>query len=713
MPKPSPRGEGLVLVMPNTGVRAKKRILVLLAGSLTCFLGLVCRIGYIQFVRGPELAARALEARTLDVPVAAQRGMICDRNGKELAISVDAESVYVFPPQVKDRERTARELSNALGMSYDQVYERITRNTYFAWVKRHVDEQTASKVRELKLKGVNLTPEPQRVYPNGTLAAHVLGIAGIDNQGLEGVEAYYDEELRGIPGRIVVETDALGEELPDAVHLFEPPKPGKTVFLTIDMALQYIAERELDRAIAETRSQGGVVILMDPKNGEILALAIRPTFDPNNYDQFPDSNRRITAIADTYPPGSTFKPVTAAAALEEGVTDTSERFFCSGKITVPGATLNCWVPEGHGSQSFDEVIMNSCNVGFVTMGLRLGADRFYKYLESFGFFERTGIDLPGEGLGIVPARSEVKPVDIAVMSFGQTLTVTPVQLIRAIGAIANGGVMTRPHVLKEIRDENGAVVKRGTQDAKRVITAKTASELRQAMELVVEKGTGRQAFVEGYRLAGKTGTSQKVIGGVIARQKYVASFVGFAPSDDPRIVGLVVLDEPQGAYYGGQIAAPLFSRVMYDALRYLEVPPSPDVKRPGTTESDHRLIQVEVPSVLFEDVETARRKLASVGLGFRIEGSGSTVVGQLPAPGALVPPGTEVKVSLGESQTGAGTVVVPDLTGKTMREAIQLLAERNLTMQAEGSGIAVRQDPAPGQGVPPGSCVRVWFDYPR
>lgn len=700
-------------MIPSAGVKAKKRILVLLAGSLTCLFGLVCRVGYIQLVEGPKLAARALEVRTLDVPVAAQRGMICDRNGKELAVSVDAESVYAFPPQIKDPQGTAKALADVLGMKYEQVYEKISRNTYFVWIKRQVDEQTASRVRALKLKGINLTPEPRRLYPNGNLAAHVLGIAGIDNQGLEGVEAYYDQELKGVPGRIVVETDALGREMPDAVHLFEPPKPGKTLFLTIDVALQHIAERELDRAIVETKSKGGTVILMDPKTGEILALAIRPTFDPNRYEDFPDANRRITAITDTYPPGSTFKPITAAAALEEGVSSTSDRFFCSGKITVPGATLNCWVPEGHGSQSFDEVIMNSCNVGFVTMGLRLGPDRFYKYLGSFGFFERTGIDLPGEGLGIIPQRSEVKPVDIAVMSFGQTLTVTPIQLIRAIGAIANGGVMTTPHVLKEIRDENGAVVKRWPDDGKRVISQETAAELRHAMELVVEKGTGRQAFVEGYKLAGKTGTSQKVIGGVVARQKYVASFVGFAPSDDPRLVGLVVLDEPQGAYYGGQIAAPLFSRVMYDALRYLEVPPRPDVRRPGTTQQEDRLIQLEVPSVLFDDAETARRKITSLGLGFRIEGSGSTVLAQVPPPGALVPRGAEVRVTLGEPQAGAGNVVVPNLAGKTMREAIQLLAERNLTIQAEGSGVAVRQDPAPGQVVPAGSCVRVWFDYPK
>lgn len=705
-----------------TGVKTKKRILALFIGSTACLFALVVRVGYLQFIRGPELSAQALEIRTLDVPVLPQRGMICDRNGKELAVSIDTESVYAFPSQVKQPEETARTLSAILGMSYEEVYERITRNTYFVWLKRQVDAETASKVRSLKLSGINLTPEPKRFYPNGTLAAHVLGISGIDNQGLEGIEAEYDADLRGTPGRIVVETDAIGREVPDALHAYEQPKPGKTLFLTIDEILQHVAERELDRAMLETKAKGGTVILMDPRNGEILALAIKPDFDPNHYDKYPNENRRISAISDTYPPGSTFKPVTAAAALEEGVTSTKDRFFCGGSINVPGATLHCWVPEGHGSQSFDEVIMNSCNVGFITMGLRLGAEKFYKYLEAFGFTEPTGIDLPGEGIGILPDKSDVKPVDVAVMSFGQTLTVTPMQLIRAIGAIANGGILVQPHLLKEMRDQDGTVVRRWQGSERRAISAGTAAELRRSMELVVQKGTGRQAFVEGYKLAGKTGTSNKVIGGTIATGKYVASFVGFAPSDDPRIVGLVILDEPQGAYYGGQIAAPLFSRVMADVLRYLEVPARPDIRKPvqpwetpvkPDANGVERLMEIEVPSILFDDVETARRKVVSLGLTLTIEGSGSYIVSQVPAAGALVASGTTVIAKLGEPPVSPGKVIVPNLKGRTMKEAMQLLGERKLTMEAEGSGIAVRQEPEPGTAVPAGSSIRVWFEYPK
>ncbi|MCR4398972.1 MAG: penicillin-binding transpeptidase domain-containing protein, partial [Firmicutes bacterium] len=345
------------------------------------------------------------------------------RIGRNADGQLTADSVYAFPAQVRNPENTARVLSAILGIPYEDVYQRVTRYSSFEWIRRKVEPDQAKRVREARLPGIGLTQESKRCYPKGNLASHVLGISGIDNQGLEGVEVSYDDDLRGIPGRIIIEMDARGRELPQATHRYDPPVEGRNVVLTLDEVVQFIAERELDRVIAKTGAKAGTVTVMDPSTGEILAMAARPDYDPNRYQDFPDSYRRNTVISDTYPPGSTFKPITASAALEEGLTSLGDRFYCGGSIKVPGHTISCWRSDGHGSQSFVEVVQNSCNVGFVNMGIRLGAARFCSYLDAFGITGTTGIDLPGEATGITIKPELVKTVDLACMSFGQTLTV--------------------------------------------------------------------------------------------------------------------------------------------------------------------------------------------------------------------------------------------------------------------------------------------------
>jgi len=649
------------------GVGTRKRVVLLFGIVSLVLVSLTVRLAYIQFIWGEELRKKALETRMRDIPVAAKRGTIFDRKGRELAVSVSVESVYAFPAQIKNPEDTAKTLSSILGMKYDDVHSRLTRNSSFQWIKRKIDPEQAKKIRAARLSGIGLTQESKRFYPKGSLAAHVLGISGIDNQGLEGIEVAYDGDLRGVPGRIIIETDARGKELPQALHSYVPPVEGNSLILTLDEVVQFIAERELERAMVKTQARAGNVLVLDPKSGEILAMAARPTFDPNRYDEYPDSNRRNSVISDTFPPGSTFKPVTAAAALEEGVTSVNDRYYCGGSIKVPGHTISCWVSEGHGSQNFIEVIQNSCNVGFVNMGLRLGPQRFFSYLEAFGFTSVTGIDLPGEATGIMMRPEEMKPVDLAVMSFGQTLTVTPIQLACAIAAIANDGLLIKPHLVKEVRGPDGGIVHAFQPVvARRAISPKTAQELRYALEQVVEKGTGRQARVEGYRIAGKTGTAQKVIGGRIVEGKYISSFVGFGPANDPRVVALITIDEPVGEYYGGVIAAPVFGAMIADILRYLEVPPEPKDKRTFSPSG-----------------------ASTGGGGAQSQGGGRAQ----PAGGAA----------------GDGAVVVPDVLGMTIREADGTLKGAGLKMEITGSGFARSQDPPAGTYAPRGSSVRVRF----
>jgi stage V sporulation protein D (sporulation-specific penicillin-binding protein) len=686
-------------------VLARKRVARVLTGVAIAFVLLFARLVYIQFLWSDTLGEEALDMRMQDIPIQPRRGVIYDRNGHELAFSIDVESVYAIPAQVRDPENTAAILSEILGMSYDSLIARLTRHSSFEWLKRKIPDEVARRIREERLPGIGFTQESMRVWPKGSLLAQTLGIVGIDNDGLEGLEYQYDRQLKGIEGQFTVEVDALGEELPQSQKGYIPPVMGKNLILTIDEVIQFIAERELDAAVERSQAVGGFAIAMDPQNGEILAMAMRPSYDPNEYDRYPDANRRITAITDSFPPGSTFKPITAAAALETGKVTVDDTFFCGGSKRVGEEVLRCHVPEGHGSQTFNEVIQNSCNVGFIEIGLRTGVSDFYKYLDLFGVTSVTGIDLPGEASGIIVPEDLCKPIDLAVMSFGQTLQLTPIQLIASISAIANGGYTVVPHVVKAVTDVDGNTVEvKSPGKIHQIISEKTSKELRVALEEVVSKGTGKQAYVPGYRLAGKTGTSNKVVDGVLAEGKYLAWFIGFAPANDPKIALLIMIDEPKGAYYGGQIAAPVFQGIMRDVLRYLEVPPQEEV--PGTDPAE----LVEVPDLVDSEVTSAQVELRKLELVGSKEGPGTRVTRQFPVAGAKVPKGTTVILYTEEEVTpGEGEVAVPSLMGMGLTQTRQRLMEAGLVLSAQGSGFAVSQDPPAGTIVPLGTTVKVVF----
>ncbi len=698
--------------MQTTSLTIRKRIVTLFLFFILGFSVLIGRVFWVQVVRGAELSEKALENRMRDVPVKAKRGAIYDRNGRELAVSVSADSVYANPAEVRKSGKAreiAHTLSEILGMEEETVYQRITKVSGFEWIKRQVDFSTSAKIKKLDLPGIGLVEESRRFYPKKNLACHVLGICSIDNIGLEGIDRQYDELIGGMPGRIVIEHDAVGREIPEATHRYIPPTDGSSVVLTIDETIQYIVERELDRVWEARKPKGAIAIVMDPKTGEVLAMANRPSFDPNDYRQYPEANRRNLAIWYAYEPGSTMKIVTAAAGLEEGVVRPNSRFFCPGAIKVGKESISCSQGRAHGAQTFVEVVEHSCNVGFVSLGLELGLDRYYQYLNAFGFGQKTGIDLPGEAKGILVPRSRAKHIDLATMAMGQANAVTAMQLLAAVCTVANDGVMMKPHLLKEVLSSDGKVVKKvKPEPVRQVVSKATARELASILEGVVKNGTGQNAYLEGYRVAGKTGTAQKISpsGGYLANE-YVASFVGFAPANDPRLACIVVIDAPQGyPYYGGTVAAPVFREIMRDSLRYLDVPLQ------GVSETEQQAQEmVSVPDVVNLTLSDALSIIKRQGLEVQVEGSGDLVWSQAPRAYSKVKRGTKVIVYLsqGRAKSGEEDITVPDLEGKSMREVARILGNLGLHMEPKGHGLAVKQDPIPGTLVKSGSVVMVEF----
>lgn len=668
----------------------------------------------MQLVEGDRLRQEALDVRMRDVPVEAKRGTIFDRNGQELVTSVSVDSAYAFPPQIQDKRTAADKIAWALGMDKEDVYKKLTQNVGFVWLKRRIDYQSSQNLKSLKISGVELVEENQRFYRQENLAAHILGFSGDDNQGLTGLESVYDNELKGTPGRIVIEKDAVGNNIPEALHQFIPPVPGHNLVLTIDQTVQFFVERELDKIVEEQHPKLAVIIVMNPKTGEILAMGNRPTYNPGDWRNYPqDVWDHNPSIWYNYEPGSTFKIITAAAALEEGAVRPSDSFFDPGYIKVADRMIHCWYDGGHGSQTFVEVVQNSCNPGFITVGLRLGKEKFYKYINAFGLGDKTSISLPGEELGIQIAENEATDLNIATMSIGQSIAVTPIQLITAASAVANGGQLLKPFLVKAITDANGKVVKEyKPEPVRQVISNNTAQTLMGLLTNVVVKGSGRNAFVDGYGAAGKTGTAQVVEAGGYADGKYVASFMGFAPADDPQLAALVMVAEPKGSsYFGSQVAAPVFKSIALDTLRYMKVPERPSLEKPKSPfvfeDPKHKLL---VPSVVNYPVEDAKRVLNNSGLNVQVRGEGNIVYNQVPNGGAEVLSGTTVILNLNSPETvPADQVTVPDLKGLTIKEAGVILEKLGLLLNPAGSGIAVGQNEAPGTRVPKGTTITVDF----
>jgi stage V sporulation protein D (sporulation-specific penicillin-binding protein) len=723
------------------GVTNRKRLVALLLGFTLIFFALTIRVGYIQLVWGVDLQKKAADQWTRDLDVFPRRGVIKDRNGKVLAQSATSESIAARPSQISDPQKVASLIAPILGLDEQELYKKLanTSSTY-VWIKRQVDRETANKIRALNIKGLDFTEEPKRYYPNGSLAAHVLGFTmkyaepGEGLKGQEGIELYYDKYLKGFPGKIVMETDAAGREMPYNVDRYIPPIDGLNLVLTIDQVIQYFTEREVNNVVAKYNPKKVYAIVMDPNTGEILAMANWPTFDPNDpprdVGDFEEMQQYVKNFAckDNIDPGSTFKIITAAAALEEGVVSLNSTFNCPGYKMVDGQRINCWRAGGHGHETFPKAVQNSCNPVFMELALRLGKDKFYHYLNEFGFGQPTGIDVLGEERGIIMPKESAKNVDLARMGFGQAISVTPIQLITAVSAVINGGNLMKPYIAKELRevvvDENGQeterVVKTVTsQKVRQVISPETSKIMREVLESVVTDGSGRNAYIPGYRVGGKTGTAQKYgPGGKIIPNKNISSFIGFAPADNPRVIVLFMVDEPQAPVtFGSIIAAPYVKNILEDTLKYLGVEPVFD------EETQEDMQQVEVPDVIGMSLEEAAQALKEAGLEYLADETGTVVKDQMPKPGAKVISGTTVLLytergaeSQPEEQAAQppaeGMVIVPDVLGKSIREANRILVSEGLRLRIEGSGIAVGQDPAPGTQVELGTEVTVRFALP-
>src|SRR5665648_1248330 len=565
----------------------RKRIAFLFMCASVFLLILIIRLGYVQLSQGADLQKKADDSHFRGVPVEPKRGNIEDREGNVLAMSVSSETVYAIPAEVRQSGRAkemAQTLSPILGKPAADLEKAITKRTALEYIQKQIKPEVAAQIRDLALPGIGTTEDSQRYYPFATLASHIIGFAGIDNQGLEGIELTRESELKGTSGSILQEFGANGIPLPQAIQQYLAPKQGNTVRLTIDKNIQLFAERELQKLMAGQGvnmngkvTKSASILAMDPSTGEILALASAPTFDPNNYQESDPNSRRNIAIQNGYEPGSTFKIITLAAALEEKKIKLTEHYFDKGAYTVLGKNVRCWKAGGHGDQTFLQVAENSCNPGFVEMGQRLGMDNFYKYLRDFGFGQKTGIEMSGEALGILANKKKATALDLATMSIGQTNNVTPIQLLTAVSAVANGGTLLKPQLVKEIIGPSGRIISAfKKEEVRRVISEDTSKTTREVLESVVTNGTGRRSFLPGYRVAGKTGTAQKVLNGGYIQGEYIASFVAFAPADNPKLAMLAVIDGTP--FYGGVVAAPVLQTVMLDSLRYLGI--KPDVQAP-------------------------------------------------------------------------------------------------------------------------------------
>lgn len=642
--------------MRVSNVTVRRRLWYALCIGSLLFAALVVRLAYVQLAIGPELAKRAEDTWRRNIPFAAKRGEIWDRNGVKLTYNISSPTVWAIPAQVKDAPTTAKQLAQALQLSEEAVLKLLTKREYIVRIQpggRKISEEKAQAIRELHLPGIVVAEDNKRYYPFGSLAAHVLGFTGIDNQGLTGVESAYDKQLTGVAGSVSYLADAAGRQMPGSTDQYQKPKDGLNLQLTIDHYIQSVMERELDQAVLQHQPDHIVALALDPNNGEILAMASRPSFDPTAFREYPaEVYNRNLPIWMTYEPGSTFKIITLAAALNEGKVDLEkEQFFDPGYIEVAGARLRCWKRGGHGSETFQQVVENSCNPGFVVMGQRLGKELLFDYINRFGFGKKTGIDLGGEENGILFKLSRVGPVELATTSFGQGVSVTPIQQAAAVAAAVNGGKLYKPHVAKAFyHPETGEAVDiKEPELVRSVITPETSKKVRESLEKVVALGTGRNAFVDGYRVGGKTGTAQKVVGGHYSANEHIVSFVGFAPADDPQVVVYVAVDNPKGIQFGGLIAAPIVGNILSDTLRYLHVEPRSDqvpkeYKYPDTP-------MVEVPDLTGMTVQEIYEDLRS-DFTLARSGAGSTVVSQLPKPGARLEKGATIRIFLSDPPDG-------------------------------------------------------------
>ena len=714
-------------------LKNKKRVTWMLVIALVGFFALIARLFYVQIVRGSYYKEKAYSQQTKDRTVAASRGTIYDCNKNKLALSVSTNTLTVAPTNIeeKDKEKIAKDISEIIKEEYDTVLSKLNKTVSLVTIKTNIGEEIATKlsnyILENDLKGIYVDESTNRIYPYNSLLSHVLGFTGTDDQGLYGLEAYYEEELAGIDGRIIGSIDGGGNETPYEEEEYVAPQNGNSLVLTVDATIQSIVEKNLEKAVKENIADKGACVVMRPTTGEILAMATYPDFDLNSpfeinneelkakWDTLSSKEKnnalldmwRNTAISDAFEPGSTFKVLTASAALEENITDidTAGTFNCNGYLSIAGWKIRCWrYPRTHGSQSLRQAIMNSCNPSFMQAGLKLGIETYTEYLKAYNLYDRTGIDLPGETTGIIHDPKTMTELDLATTSFGQTISITALQSAVMYSAIANGGKIMQPYVVKEIRAESGALIKETTPTVKKqVISETTAAKILSALYDTVDKGTGKAAKVSGYTVAGKTGTAEEGRG---SNGWYMASFAGIAPVNDPELVVIFNIYDPKGpqGHQGGTICAPVVGNIIDETLRYMDVNPSYTVEETTTTET----IVTDVTGKTY-----AEAKKIITDVGFKIASDDSIkddeiIKEQIPKAGASLTKGATIRVYT-DTEATKETTTVPDVRSYSQTKATSKLKSAGLNIRIIGKGNAIIQDPSPGEVVTKGSIVTVKF----
>ena len=711
----------------------RKRMVLALGFIVAIFGLLIVRLSYVMIVKRDDYSSRAEEQWTSEVRIDARRGRILDRNGNELAVSAnvyrvdfDLNSIRQYLKKTdKSTDDIAPLISEATGIDTKKVKDKLETklangsDAGSATLVRRVEKDVADKVNDLNIQGVIVSPDTKRYYPKGQFLAHVLGSTNSDGQGLTGVELQYNEYLSGVPGLRITELDRNSEALDYTISKFTPPISGKDVTLTIDENLQYIAEKIAQKGLEEHNAKGVHVLIMDPNNGEVLAMVNKPDYDPNNpfsgYESFEgetDNDKiqnmwRNWLVSDTFEPGSTFKTVTMIAALEKGVVSDSDTFVCNGSVKFGNTTVHCWKHEGHGTQTLAEVLKNSCNVGMMEIGERLGIENLNEYIYKLGFGKTTGIDLPGEASGIVKSSDTVSAIDLATISFGQTNTVTTMQLMTAFNAIANGGDLIQPHIVKEISHEDESGNRVIDETIKPIIKEDVLSDestalLRSYLERTVTKDGPDGAFVQGYNIGGKTGTAQKVdpTTGTYSTDKYISSMIALAPVENPQITVFIAVDEPSnGVYYGGEVAAPLMKELFEEVFKYMD---SPLAKERFSIYKN-----VIIPDVRGKSIEEAKEILKENGLEAEVNGNGKTIISMDSYPGSTVKEGTTISITAKDSGQVEKEIIMPDLKGTTEEFATSILDNLGLVYEFKGEGIVDSQSIASGNKVVKGTKVTI------
>lgn len=720
-------------------VLVKKRAFYIAIAFFVIFFALSIRLTYIMVFKGKELKNKAINQWTSEVKIAAKRGKILDRNGHELAISANVYRLDVdlnaLRADLKSDNRKVKieiesivpGLAEVLDEDESWVKKQIVgtlpngKLKGNAILKRRMESEEKDKIKkyldEKNYYGFIISPDTKRYYPNNNFLAHVLGNTNSDGEGLMGIEKIYNNYLAGIPGIKIAEMDRKSKDLPYVIADYVEPVNGKDVVTTIDENIQYFAEKTAEQALSDNKAKTVSIVVSNPNNGEILAMVNKPDYNPNkpyNNDISLEENQRIwrnRIVSDTFEPGSIFKVVTATAAMTENKVNSSDTFHCTGGTIVGKRKIHCWKTSGHGTQTFQQILQNSCNVGFMELGRRLGAEKLTEYIRLFGLGSKTGIDLNGEAAGIIKNAKDVSETDLATISFGQTNTLSCIQYLKAFNAIANGGTLVTPHLMKEIShydDENNLVTDHKYEDAnkKEILDKNVTKELRGYLESVIAEGGGGKAYIQGYHIGGKTGTAQKINenGGGYAGGKYIASFAGMAPASEPQITILISIDEPDPSnYYAGQIAAPVGKQLFNDIFNYLAI------KVDATEEQrmNSLLKDITIPEVRGQLYKDGIKILKDTGIKVKLSGEGDYIADMNPKPGYSIKEGKEVVVSLANKKQSTNTVAVPNLKGHNPEEARKVLESLGLRVKASGSGMVSSQRPKEGTEVKKGATINL------